>query len=243
VNIGAHRLFAYDNEGPAFEKRVEAFSLAATPLTNAQWWSLLKNGEGRVAPPLGWIKAEAGWAEATAQGYRALPPDAPVIGVSFQAARTLAERTQTTLPDEFQWERAARGLPGRHFAWGNEEPDESRAFFAGHVDAPGSVKAHPQGKTPEGIWGLCGNAWEWTASIFAPYEGFSHFPYRGYSESSFDGKHRVLRGGSFATHGPLLRASFRNFYGEDIPEILATVRLAKEAGQPSGRSLHRIHQG
>ena len=43
-----------------------------------------------------------------------------------------------------------------------------------------------------------GLVWEWTASDFGPYPGFSPDPYRDYSVPWF-GSHKVLRGGSFST--------------------------------------------
>jgi iron(II)-dependent oxidoreductase len=58
---------------------------------------------------------------------------------------------------------------------------------------------------------LLGNVWEWTATTFMPYPGFTPDPYADYSAPWF-GDHRVLRGGSFATRSRLVHAGFRNFY-------------------------------
>ncbi|HMF11625.1 MAG TPA: SUMF1/EgtB/PvdO family nonheme iron enzyme, partial [Gemmataceae bacterium] len=55
------------------------------------------------------------------------------------------------------------------------------------------------------------NVWEWTADDFLPYPGFVADPYQEYSEPWF-GTHEVLRGGSWATPGRLLRNTWRNFY-------------------------------
>jgi formylglycine-generating enzyme required for sulfatase activity len=224
---GATEHFAYDNEIPAFEASVAAFALGATPITNAQWlFHLEKSGE-RTQLPTGWIRTDVGWAEATVEGYRALLPDAPVMGVSADQADAFARARGQRLLSELEWECAARGAEARRYAWGNETPNHAHAFFAGSASAPGSVFAHPAGKSPDGVWCLHGNAWEWTATAFAPYPHFEPFPYPGYSQSWFDGKHRVLRGGSIATHGPLLRATMRNFYTSGVGEILATLRLAR----------------
>jgi gamma-glutamyl hercynylcysteine S-oxide synthase len=58
-----------------------------------------------------------------------------------------------------------------------------------------------------------GNGWEWTATEFAPFSGFTPFPfYPGYSANFFDGQHFVLKGGSARTAAPLLRRSFRNWF-------------------------------
>jgi ergothioneine biosynthesis protein EgtB len=71
----------------------------------------------------------------------------------------------------------------------------------------------------------CGQVWEWTASWFQPYPGFRAYPYDGYSTPWF-GTHKVLRGGSWATHSRLKRATFRNWYEPGFREIPAGVRCA-----------------
>jgi iron(II)-dependent oxidoreductase len=74
-----------------------------------------------------------------------------------------------------------------------------------------------------------GRVWEWTASAFSGYPGFRAHPYREYSEVFFDGRHRVLRGGSFATHPRVATPTVRNW---DLParrQLFAGVRLAHDA--------------
>lgn len=56
-----------------------------------------------------------------------------------------------------------------------------------------------------------GDAWEWTASPFAPYPGFRAHPYRDYSAPWFDGR-PVLRGASFMTQPRMRHARYRNFF-------------------------------
>jgi gamma-glutamyl hercynylcysteine S-oxide synthase len=58
-------------------------------------------------------------------------------------------------------------------------------------------------------WGR--QVWEWTASSFEPFPGFSADPYKEYSEPWF-GDHRVVKGGSFATDPGMVSTKFRNFY-------------------------------
>ena len=72
-------------------------------------------------------------------------------------------------------------------------------------------------------------AWEWTSSDFLAYPGFEAFPYPEYSQVFFGDAHKVLRGGSWATHPSVMRPSFRNW---DLPErrqIFSGIRCARDA--------------
>ncbi|MEL6552901.1 MAG: SUMF1/EgtB/PvdO family nonheme iron enzyme [Cyanobacteria bacterium J06621_11] len=73
---------------------------------------------------------------------------------------------------------------------------------------------------------MLGNVWEWTDSWFKAYPGFQPFPYKGYSQTYFDGAHRVLRGGSWASPPAIVRASFRNWYHPHRRELFAGLRCA-----------------
>ncbi|MEC5160459.1 MULTISPECIES: selenoneine synthase SenA [unclassified Janthinobacterium] len=68
-----------------------------------------------------------------------------------------------------------------------------------------------------------GHLWEWTATPFAPYPGFSADAYREYSEPWFM-THQVLRGASFATPPRLRSPKFRNFYLPERDDIFAGLR-------------------
>ena len=74
-----------------------------------------------------------------------------------------------------------------------------------------------------------GRAWEWTSSDFLAYPGFEAFPYPEYSQVFFGDAHKVLRGGSWATHPSVMRPSFRNW---DLPQrrqIFSGIRCARDA--------------
>jgi len=70
-----------------------------------------------------------------------------------------------------------------------------------------------------------GAAWEWTASDFAPYPGFSADPYAEYSAPWFH-THRSVRGASFATPPRLVHPKFRNFYEPHRGDIFVGFRTA-----------------
>ncbi len=73
-----------------------------------------------------------------------------------------------------------------------------------------------------------GHVWEWTASPFLGYPGFTAYPYREYSEVFFGPEYRVLRGGCWATHPRVASPTFRNW---DLPQrrqIFSGLRLARD---------------
>ncbi len=73
-----------------------------------------------------------------------------------------------------------------------------------------------------------GVVWEWTSSDFEGYPGFEAFPYDEYSKVFFGPDHKVLRGGSWATHPGVIRTTFRNW---DLPQrrqIFSGLRCARD---------------
>lgn len=73
---------------------------------------------------------------------------------------------------------------------------------------------------PQFDWG---HVWEWTASPFLPYPGFTAHPYRDYSAPWFDSR-RVLRGACAATAPTLAHPRYRNFFPPDRNDIFAGFR-------------------
>jgi formylglycine-generating enzyme required for sulfatase activity len=83
------------------------------------------------------------------------------------------------------------------------------------------------------FWGvreLIGNGWEWTQSEFQAFPGFTPYMthYQEYSADFFDGKHFVLKGGSWATDADLVRPSFRNWYQAHYPYVFAKFRCVEK---------------
>jgi serine/threonine-protein kinase len=96
-------------------------------------------------------------------------PDVPVLMVDWFGAKAFAEweaaRTGRPwqLPSELAWEKAARGVDGRCFPWGDRF-DASRACMrdshAGR-SLPASIHAYPLDESPYGVRGMAGNVADW----------------------------------------------------------------------------------
>jgi len=166
----------------------------------------------------------------------ALDPAEPVMHVSYWEARAYARWAGKRLPSEAEWEKAALWDPragrSRRYPWGDELPGREGAAPRANVDqlafGPSRVGAYPAGVSAYGLHNLVGDVWEWTASDFTAYPGFSAYPYPEYSEIFFGDEYKVLRGGSWATRPRLARGTFRNW---DFPirrQIFSGFRCAAD---------------
>jgi formylglycine-generating enzyme required for sulfatase activity len=109
--------------------------------------------------------------------------DHPVVYVDLEDARAYATWAGKRLPTEEEWQYAAQGDDGRKYPWGNEMLDGR--CNDGRAGGTTPVTAFPAGRSPFGLYDMCGNVWQWTDS-----------------ERS-DGRTRfaILRGGSFYQRG------------------------------------------
>lgn len=232
--------WAFDNERQAHPVEVAPFAIARAPVTQAAFaafvgeagyrrrelWSeggwAWREAAGAEAP-LHWRRDGGRWLRRDFDVLRPLEPHRPVVNVCLHEAEAYCRFAGRRLPTEMEWEVAASGEPGaggrlaprkRRYPWGDAPPSSGRAHLDFRALHPVDVGALPDGDSAFGCRQMVGNVWEWTASPFLPYPGFSPGPYRDYSLPWF-GSHAVLRGGSFATTGRLARSAFRNFYTPD----------------------------
>jgi formylglycine-generating enzyme required for sulfatase activity len=143
-------------EVPCHVVDLPTYAIGVYPITNAQFARFVRDARRVAAPTLLW------------DGN--LPPadrlSHPVTGVTWREAfdycfwlSQATDRTYT-LPTEAQWEKAARGVDGRVFPWGDDwQPDRCHT-------APGDT-APVDAFAAQSIYGcrdMVGNAREWTLS-------------------------------------------------------------------------------
>jgi len=133
------------------EVKVEAFALDRTPVTNAEFLAFVKARpewrRDRIKP----LRADAGylahWASPEALGTAR--PAAPVVRVSWFAARAYCTWRGGRLPAEKEWERVAAGVDQQQIiAWYAARPPEILPDVGQSTDA-------------RGIRDLHGLIWEW----------------------------------------------------------------------------------
>lgn len=154
-----------------------------------------------------------------AGGGRFDHPNFPVTMVSWNEATQYCAWIGGALPTEAQWERAARGLSARTFAWGNvfnrfltNGGRDSLVGVVPYEDKDGflelaPVGSFPEGRTPDKIDDLAGNVEEWVRDLYAP-----EYPPADMAnpEGPGVGDERVVRGGSYVSGKMFLRAASRD---------------------------------
>lgn len=96
--------------------------------------------------------------------------DLPVVNVSKKDAEAYASWAGKRLPTALEMERAARGVEGRLYPWGDEYRSVNCNSLESATEGPLKVDAYREHATPEGVVNLVGNVWEWTATQQAQSE-------------------------------------------------------------------------
>ncbi len=118
----------------------------------------------------------------------------PVVGVTWYEAYAFTQWLgaklgyEVRLPTEQEWEKAARGVDGREYPWGDEwdETKCNNSVGDSSIGQTSAVGIFPTGVSPCGALGMAGNVWEWCLTEYESGENHKEGTNR-----------RVLRGGSW----------------------------------------------
>ncbi|KAE8190706.1 hypothetical protein CF335_g6287 [Tilletia laevis] len=240
--------FGWDNESPARMVSTGKFAIRSTPITNEEYlefYNGLPSSEARqdAFPPSWYVEqqkdSESFFAPLRAEEVSVRTVYGPIpfsqshlwpVQASGAQLGHFATSTGGRLPTQ------AELLRFRDFTRAQLAADpSSRAWNEAAITAGMNVGLknwHPvpavalgeaaQGRVPHN-----GGVFEWTSTLFDRYEGFTPSElYPAYSVDFFDGKHRVVLGGSWATTpGIASRRSFTNEYQEPYGMIFGGARV------------------
>jgi len=181
-------------DAPAHTVHIDAFSIEATEVTNAQYFEFCRTTGHRLPEFWGMSVYQSGLDF----------PDHPVVGVSYFDAKAYAEWAGRRLPTEAEWEYAARGgLSEKLFPNGDELNDTGAVFGGRRLQPVASFEPNDFG-----LFDMAGNVVEWTADFYDP----STYTYAGRDNpiGPDEGKFRVIRGGGWHSGKYCTRVYHRN---------------------------------
>ncbi|MDQ7822712.1 MAG: SUMF1/EgtB/PvdO family nonheme iron enzyme [Candidatus Eremiobacteraeota bacterium] len=185
----------YGEEHPQRNIYLDPFYIYKYEVTNGQF--------ARFVNETGY-KAKGDWEKYAVQGRESHP----VINVTWTDAQAYCQWAGGDLPTEAQWEKAARGIDGRRFPWGDHwdrnkcnnvdtDSSEYRALRAHLYLRRGTtpVGAFSEGASPYGCMDMAGNVWEWCGDWY-DQQYYQKSPVRN-PPGPLQGDARVYRGGAW----------------------------------------------
>ncbi len=152
--------------------------------------------------------------------------DWPVVLISWHGAnafaswRSVQDGYHWRLPTEYEWEKSARGVDGRHFPWGNYLDPTWCCMRESHLvrALPETVEGHPSDESPYGVRGMGGNVRDWCRNYYT-LGGPPVYEDRAVITPIHDPdspvQYRTVRGGSWDGAANDCRTAFRYGY---LPE-------------------------
>ena len=228
----SHNLYGWDNEYGRYSEIVNDFSVSKYLVSNGEFMEFVQDGgyeneefwddEGRkflaisgAKHPTFWVKEDSGYRYRTLSRLIDLPLDWPVDVNALEAEAFCRYKSKKdgvvySLPSEAEYciiyENAGlKDVPELH---------QSRAnlnFYHYFSSCPINEFGH------NGIYDVVGNVWQWSRTPIFGFDGFRvHEAYDDFSTPTFDNKHALILGSSWASSGNLImkhsRYAFRKHF-------------------------------
>lgn len=224
----AHEAQRDRNEGPQIPVNIgHAFEIGRYEVTFAEWSECVKDGGCK-----GYRPDDNGWG----RGRR------PVTNVSYEDTQTYIKwlnaksGKQYRLPSEAEWEYVARAGGRLPFstATGHSISDREANFNGEFPYGSGVAKGQYKRKTVPvgsyaangfGVHDIHGNVYEWVSDCYVA--GHIGNPADGTARRDGNCNRRIIRGGSWVTHGYQMRAAKRLSYTTDYRYDDFGFRLAR----------------
>ncbi|HZQ05441.1 MAG TPA: bifunctional serine/threonine-protein kinase/formylglycine-generating enzyme family protein [Anaerolineae bacterium] len=192
---------AQPDELPQRRFELDEYWISKYPITVAQY-TVFTNATGRQAPFDFPQKSKY-----------------PVVNVTWFDASIFCQWASDSsgkavrLPSEAEWEKAARGIDGRIYPWGNEFDAERLNSAQGKRSGTTPVEQFPSGASPYDVMDMVGNVWEWNSDWYDPAY-YNYAPNRA-PQGPESGHYKSLRGGAWFSDPAHVRAADRTHFNPE----------------------------
>lgn len=250
----SHHLYGWDNEYGSYEEKVSDFKTSKYLVSNAEFIEFVKDGgyenseywddEGKkfleiskAKHPVFWVKEGSEYRYRTIDKLINMPQDWPVEvnaleSEAFCRYKSKKDGVLYQLPSEAEY-RAIYNFAGLQDL---PEFHESRAnlnFY--HFSSACPVNEF----SFNGIYDVVGNVWQWSSTAIHAFKGFDIHPaYDDFSTPTFDNKHSLILGSSWASSGNMIMKHSRYAFRKHFPQFAGFRYVISDASHENEDSIY-----
>lgn len=244
------KYYGWDNEYGESSKSVEEFQTSKYLVCNAEFLEFVKDNayeknefwsedgleflkQSGVKYPAFWLYKDGEYFYRNLNTVVKLPMNFPVDVNAFEAEafckyKSKKDSLEYLLPSEYEYEAMCQ------YAGLNEMVESNDANvnlkYASSVPVDTYCFCTEDSKV---IFDLVGNVWQWSRSMMHPFKGFRVHPaYDDFTVPTFDNKHAIILGSSWASSGNLImkksRYAFRKHFSQNAGFRYVVIQKNKE---------------
>ncbi len=253
--------YGWDNEYGSDKVQLPAFRSAKQLVSNQEFLEFMNDGgyrdetlwteEGqgwlhytRATHPRFWSERSGKFVQRNLLNEIPLPLDWPVEVNCLEAqaycawlARKTGENVQ--LPTEAHWYALRATLPPEIH---DDQPHWKTA--PGNINLENGASSTPVNHFPQGAFcDVIGNVWQWTRTPIMPFKGFEVHPlYDDFSVPTFDGRHNLIKGGSWISTGNEALISSRYAFRRHFFQHAGFRTIVEEPGSEAVTEGSRLYE-
>ncbi len=225
----AHHLYSWDNEYGDFQEVVDDFKVAKYLVCNKEFLEFMQNDgyatkkywcedglnylkKTNATHPAFWIKHKDTYKYRALGAVIDMPWNFPVDVNALEAKafcvyKSHKDKLNYSLPSEAQHKAICQSVSLKNIPHFDSTKANQNLTSYSSCD----IDRH----SFDGIYDVVGNVWQWSSTAIFGFDGFKpHKAYDDFSTPTFDGKHYIMNGSSWASSGNLISTTSRYAFRE-----------------------------